>query len=267
MEDHYELPVDVEVVAVLPHAHYLAKEMQGWATRPDGTQQWLLYIKQWDFNWQGDYRYAQPVFLPKGSTLSMRFTYDNSTNNPRNPNHPPQPVAYGSQSKDEMGELWFQLLPRRREDLARLTADYERKMARNFRDSDEIALRKNPRDAKAHVGLGMILSGEGKLAEAEEHFRAALLAEPDYAEAHYHYGVLLRKQGRVADALAQFREDLRLNPKDFKAHGNLGQMFSQQGDWDAALAEFEQALRLNPDDELARDGRERALQAKRGPGK
>ena len=267
VEDHYELPVDVEVVAVLPHAHYLAKEMQGWATRPDGTQQWLLYIKQWDFNWQGDYRYAQPVFLPKGSTLSMRFTYDNSTNNPRNPNHPPQPVAYGSQSKDEMGELWFQLLPRRREDLARLTADYERKMARNFRDSDEIALRKNPRDAKAHVGLGMMLSGEGKLPEAEEHFRAALLAEPDYAEAHYHYGVLLRKQGRVADALAQFREDLRLNPKDFKAHGNLGQMFSQQGDWDAALAEFEQALRLNPDDALARDGRERALQAKRGPGK
>ena len=67
--------------------------------------------------------------------------------------------------------------------------------------------------------------------------------------------------------MAKFREDLRLNPKDFKAHGNLGQMFSQQGDWDAALAEFEQALRLNPDDALARDGRERALQAKRGPGK
>jgi hypothetical protein len=41
VEDSFVLPVDAQVLAVLPHAHYLAREMQGWATRPDGTKEWL----------------------------------------------------------------------------------------------------------------------------------------------------------------------------------------------------------------------------------
>src|SRR6185503_19927367 len=163
VQDSYVLPVDVQLLGVLPHAHYLAKEMKGWATLPDGTRREMLFIRQWDFNWQGDYRYARPVQLPKGTTLSMRFTYDNSTNNMRNPNHPPRPVAYGAQSTDEMAELWFQLLPRNSQDLAVLSRDYEAKLARNFLDSDLYTLRKNPNDAKAHTGLGMMLMNQNKL--------------------------------------------------------------------------------------------------------
>src|SRR5712671_6559836 len=60
VENSYVLPVDVDVLRVSPHAHYIAKEMQGYAILPDGTKRWLLLIKDWDFNWQGDYRYAQP---------------------------------------------------------------------------------------------------------------------------------------------------------------------------------------------------------------
>ena len=66
LEDSYTLPVDVDVTAIFPHAHYLAKQMHGWAERPDGTRQWLFRIADWDFNWQGDYRFAKPIFLPKG---------------------------------------------------------------------------------------------------------------------------------------------------------------------------------------------------------
>src|SRR5262249_11954758 len=112
VEDAYRLPVDVEVLGVLPHAHFLGKEMQATATLPDGTEQRLLRILRWDFNWQGDYRYAKPVFLPKGTILSMNFTYDNSAENPRNPSHPPQRVRYGLQSTDEMAECWLLALPR-----------------------------------------------------------------------------------------------------------------------------------------------------------
>ena len=111
VNDEFELPADSQVLAVLPHAHYLCKRMEGRAILPNGTQKWLLLITNWDFNWQGDYRYAAPITLPKGTRLVMHYTYDNSTNNFQNPNFPPKRVTYGPQSSDEMAELWFQLLP------------------------------------------------------------------------------------------------------------------------------------------------------------
>jgi hypothetical protein len=102
IENSYTLPVDIDVLAVLPHLHFLGKDVHAWAEFPDGRREELIYIKQWDFNWQGDYRYKKPVFLPKGSTVKMRYTYDNSNENPRNPNQPPRSVTYGLQSSDEM---------------------------------------------------------------------------------------------------------------------------------------------------------------------
>jgi len=264
VEDNFKLPVDVELLSVLPHAHYLAREMAGWATLPDGTRRWLVLIKHWDFNWQGAYRYAQPVSLPRGSTLSMRFSYDNSTNNARNPNHPPQPVSYGPQSKDEMAELWFQVMPRNREDRARLASDYQSKMARVFLDSDQMALRKDPNDAGARTDLGMAMLDQGNYQEAEAHFKAAIQAHADFPLAHYDYGLLLRRQGRLDEAQAQFREVLRLHPSDFKAHGNLGAIYLQQGNLDAAQTAFDSALRYNPEDALARAGLEQVVRAKSG---
>ncbi len=253
VEDRFELPTDVEVLAVLPHAHYLAKEMKGWATLPDGSKKWLLFIKQWDFNWQGDYRYAVPVFLPKGSVLSMRYTYDNSTQNPRNPNHPPKPVSYGPQSTDEMAELWFQLVPLNRADLPRLATAYETKFAVHFRESKEDALRKNPDDAKARVDLGVILLSQKKPDEAERQFRAAIEAQPAYARAHYFLGLVFRQTNRGLEARSEFETALQLDPTDGKSHGNLGFILAEQGDLDGAQSHFETALRLNPADALASD--------------
>jgi len=264
VEDNFKLPVDVELLSVLPHAHYLSREMAGWATLPDGTRRWLVLIKHWDFNWQGAYLYAQPVSLPRGSTLSMRFTYDNSTNNARNPNQPPQPVVYGPQSKDEMAELWFQLMPRNREDRARLASDYQSKMARVFLESDQMALRKDPNDAGSRTDLGMAMLDQGNYQEAEAHFKAAIQAHPDFPLAHYDYGLLLRLRGRLDEAQAQFREVLRLHPSDFKAHGNLGAIYLQQGNLDAAQTALESALRYNPEDALAKAGLEQVMRAKGG---
>jgi len=257
VEDNYVLPVDAQVLAVLPHAHYLAREMQGWVTRPDGTKEWLLFIKEWDLNWQGDYRFARPMEIPRGSKLSMRFTYDNSTNNVRNPNHPPKPVAYGPQTSDEMAELWLQLLPRNKKDRELLARDVHMKNTRLFIEADQLALRKNPNDAKAHDDLAMMLIVQGRLREAEQHFRLAIRSQPDFALAHYNYGVLLRQQNRLAEAQIEFETALRLDPKEYKAHGNLGVIFLQQGDLAAARSHFEEALRLNPDDALARAGLEK----------
>ncbi|MEO8427790.1 MAG: hypothetical protein ABI651_11835, partial [Verrucomicrobiota bacterium] len=156
LKDSYVLPADVQVLGVLPHTHYLGRELQSYAVLPDGTRQWLLRIKQWDFNWQGDYRYVKPVFLPKGATIQMEFTYDNSKNNIHNPHQPPQRVRYGLQSTDEMGELWLQILPGNTNDLALISRDYNERLFRDGIAYNEYLLRINPRDAAAQTELGRL---------------------------------------------------------------------------------------------------------------
>jgi mono/diheme cytochrome c family protein len=111
VRDHFTTPVDVEAVGIIPHAHYICKEMQGWAILPDGRKLWLIRIRNWNFNWQEQYRYATPVKLPADTDLQMEFTYDNSDANPRNPNHPARRVVWGPDTTDEMAGLHVQVVP------------------------------------------------------------------------------------------------------------------------------------------------------------
>src|SRR5579863_3547082 len=110
--DRFTLPLDADALAVYPHAHYLGHVLEGYATLPGGTRKQLILIRRWDPKWQAVYHYREPVFLPKGTELVMRWHYDNSAANPRNPHRPPQRVLSGNQSTDEMAHLSFQLLPR-----------------------------------------------------------------------------------------------------------------------------------------------------------
>jgi hypothetical protein len=114
--DELTLPADVSVLAVYPHAHYVGHEIQGTARLPDGTTKWLVHIVDWDLNWQAVYRLKAPLPLPKGTVLSMRWTYDNSRANARNPHDPPERVVAGDRAVDEMAHLWLQVLPKRPED-------------------------------------------------------------------------------------------------------------------------------------------------------
>jgi hypothetical protein len=111
VRDHFETPVDVEVVGIIPHAHYICTDMKGWAILPDGRKKWLIWIRDWNFNWQEQYRYAVPVKLPAETRFEMEFTYDNSEANPRNPNHPPKRVVWGPSTTDEMAGLHVQVVP------------------------------------------------------------------------------------------------------------------------------------------------------------
>ena len=107
-ESHYvvkgsiTVPQDAELWGITPHAHYLATDMKINARLPDGSVIPLIWIKDWDFNWQGQYRYKEPIKLPKGTKIELEYVYDNSENNPHNPSHPPVRVRFGEQTKDEM---------------------------------------------------------------------------------------------------------------------------------------------------------------------
>jgi hypothetical protein len=125
--DRYTVPVDLDVLAVQPHAHNLARRMEADATLPDGTIRPLIAINDWDFRWQDVYRFVAPVALPKGTTIAMRYTYDNSADNVRNPHRPPARVVWGQNTTDEMGDLWLQVAARPPEDHQVLAADVRRK--------------------------------------------------------------------------------------------------------------------------------------------
>ena len=116
IQDSLTLPVDVTAYGVSSHAHYVGKEMKATATLPDGTTKALLWIPDWDFNWQDRYNYKTPVSLPKGTRIDVEIAYDNSADNPRNPSHPAKRVQWGEQSFDEMGSVTVQIVAVHKED-------------------------------------------------------------------------------------------------------------------------------------------------------
>lgn len=264
VDNSFVLPVDVEVLQVSPHAHYLAKEMQGYALLPDGTRQWLLWIKNWDFNWQGDYRYAKPVFLPRGTKLVMHFTYDNSTNNIRNPNLPPRRVRSGPQTTDEMAQLCFQVLPRSAEERTRLSNESLKKLTLDAIAYNESLLKENPRDATAHAKIGQALLPLGRLREAADHLQESIRLNPRDDKPRYDLGLLFLLGNQLAEAEIQFRAVLELNPEDSQAHGSLGTIYLRQGNLDLAERHSQAALGLNPGDTIARANLNAILTAKRG---
>jgi hypothetical protein len=97
-----KLPAPVQLWAVAPHMHLLGRKMTVEATLPNESKSCLITIDDWDFNWQGMYRFREPISLPAGTKLAATSWFDNSANNPRNPNHPPLPVSWGEATTDEM---------------------------------------------------------------------------------------------------------------------------------------------------------------------
>ena len=254
--DDYTLPVDVDALAILPHAHYLGKKIAAWATLPNGQTKPLIRIDDWDFNWQSDYQYKTPVSLPAGTKLSTKFTFDNSTNNIRNPHHPPQRVRYGLESTDEMAELWLQVLPKHKEDFNTLRADYARKAQTRFFEGNLTNARNNPSDAAANAIVGQIYFLQERFAEAEKHLRAAVAADPNHAPGRYGLGVLFRHMNKLPEAQTELEAAARLDPQDPRPHSNLGFIALVNDDLDRARTHFQAALKLNPADRLAQAGTE-----------
>jgi len=120
VRQHFTVPIAIDAVGIIPHAHLICREMRGWAILPDGSKRWLLNIRDWNFNWQDQYRYRAPMRLPADTRIEMEFVYDNSGANPRNPHSPPQRVTWGPGTDDEMAGLHLQSIPVHMEELPEL---------------------------------------------------------------------------------------------------------------------------------------------------
>ena len=89
-------------ISVYPHMHLLGKEMKVKATYPDGKEEPLVWIKDWDFNWQGGYHFRKPLYFPEGTKVDLVAYFDNSSDNPNQPHDPPKTVGWGEKTTDEM---------------------------------------------------------------------------------------------------------------------------------------------------------------------
>ncbi len=234
--DTMELPVDVEVLAVYPHAHYIGKQLEGWAELPDGSTVPLIRIDRWDFKWQDSYRYVEPVALPRGTVVGMRWTFDNSPENPHQVNDPPRRVTAGNRSSDEMAHLQLQMRVRTPTDRAMLQEAHYAHM-----------LAKSPDNAPLLYAIGGTLRDQGRFAEAAERYEAAIAIQSEYVPARINLGAVLMALGRPDDAVAQLRAALQYDPLAAGAHYNLGLVFSARGELDDAARHYRDAIAAAPD--------------------
>ncbi len=279
--DEYRAPMDLNVLAVYPHAHYLAKMIEGYATLPDGSKKWLIRIPDWDLNWQGVFRYKSPVLIPKDSVVTMRIHYDNSASNVRNPNNPPKRVTGGTDAASEMGHLWLQVLPVAEGDhraelqesvSAQQLQKYPDDFTANFRMGDllltrnqaaeaipyfERAAESDPRSVLAATELGAALFAAKKLPESAEMLRHALTIDATYTDARFNLASVLASSGKFEEAVQEFGQVLAAQPDNLKARQHRaeaqvlwGDHAAKAGDDNKAIALYREAmpeLASNPD--------------------
>lgn len=271
--DEFRVPMDMNVLAIYPHAHYLAKLIEAYATLPDGTKKWLVRIPDWDLNWQGVFRYQNPVLLPKDSVVSMRIHYDNSSDNVRNPNSPPKRVVGGPDAASEMSHFWMQVLPvaegDHRAELQEAISvqqikKYPDDFTANFRMGDLLLTRNqpaeaipyfqraaesDPRSVLAATELGAALFTAKRLPESEAMLRHALELDASYTDARYNLGIVLASSGKFEEAAAEFTKVISAQPDNLKAREHraetavlMADQIAKSGDDDRAIALYREAL-------------------------
>lgn len=96
---------DISLISIMPHMHFIGRSYLAYAITLEGDKIPLIRIENWDFNWQTTYQFKNLIKLPAGSMIYVEAVYDNTSENPMNPNTPPKDIGYGWNSTDEMCNL------------------------------------------------------------------------------------------------------------------------------------------------------------------
>jgi hypothetical protein len=108
---HYVVPEDWSLMGVGPHMHLLGTSIMSYGVTPTDDTIPFVDIPEWDFHWQGLYSFPKILKIPENTVLYSSAHYDNTSNNPENPNDPPQLVALGESTTDEMMLVYFVFTP------------------------------------------------------------------------------------------------------------------------------------------------------------
>ncbi len=244
--DRFTLPVPVELHALVPHAHFLGRSVRVGATLPGASSRTLVEIRDWDFSWQDEYRFERPLELPSGTTLDVRWIYDNSSDNPRNPSHPPARVRFGPRSLEEMCDVWIQVIPSGRADFEALQREYLKKDLALLRAGFELRLQIAPEDPEARLHLGLALLQQGDLAAARREIERSVATAPEHVRARMKLGALLVHDHDTAGARKQFERVVELEPDQAAAMVELGRLSLASGDRALALDWYARAVAARP---------------------
>ena len=107
-------------------------------------------------------------------------------------------------------------------------------------------LAKNPDCWMAHNNLGLLLSNQGRIEEAMEHYHKAIQINPNYSEALNNLGVALAAKGRFDEAIENYRKAIQINPNYSDALNNLGIALAAKGRFDEAIENYHKAIQINP---------------------
>lgn len=267
IRDSYELPHDVDVLSVLPHCHFICKDIKAWANLPDGSQQSLARIEKWDFYRQNEYRFQRPLSLPRGTKLSIEFSYDNSAGNERNPNNPPIDIEFGPLSSNEMADLWIQVMPRNQlesESLRRFSADHLRE---RIIERQERIVELDPENTVLLESLAIALTDVGRHSEALNHWRRYVQLAPKDPLGHLNLGTALGFSNQGTAAESHLKIATQLDPDFAPSYLRLGRAQFYLGRFDDALLSFRAALTLNPDEPIALNSAAYLLASHPDPGK
>jgi hypothetical protein len=102
----WEVPADIRVLSLMPHMHWRGKAYTYRVLYPDGTEQTILSVPRFDFSWQTEYYFREPLRLPKGAQILCDAHWDNSRFNANNPD-PTRRVRFGYQVHQEMMDGWI----------------------------------------------------------------------------------------------------------------------------------------------------------------
>lgn len=263
VEADYKLPVDVRVLSVVPHAHYTGKQVSCYATLPDGSRRALIEIADWDFNWQDEYRFVEPVYLPRGTVVSARFVFDNSADNDRNPVRPVQRVVFGARSTDEMANVHLKVLTASPRDLLVLRQyDQQHEAQLTLKDCEKM-LAATPDDPRRKLVLASRYLQAGRVNEAVALIEQVLRDDPKAIHALTMMAGLLRMQNRFAESASYMQRAIEIDPTDPYQLAGLGETYTMLEQYDKAVAACTKALKIYPDLQLGHYYLASAL-AKRG---
>jgi tetratricopeptide (TPR) repeat protein len=244
--DSFTTPVATTVVAIQPHAHYRARDVEVTAVLPDGSIHKLLHIADWDFDWQDQYRLATPLRVPAGTTFKSVISFDNSAQNPRNPTQPPQDVQWGWRSFDEMADVWLQTISDNENDRQVLTVAARKKATTEDAIGAELLIAREPEHFNLRNDAAQIYLELQQPAKALEHFEAAERIRPQLAPSAYNVGLTLELLGRSDEAAASYRRAISLDGAYAPAQLRLGAIDYRAGDLERAIEEYQEALRVAP---------------------
>lgn len=227
---------DAEIQTLNAHMHWRGKTFRFDILLPNGERETLLDIPRYDFDWQLLYNLAQPRRVPRGTRLYCHATFDNSPDNPRNPD-PDRIVSYGHQSWEEMcaGTLQVVHIKDPHEDPTDVLAGYlDVKTVPADKRSRYYFQRANYRKLK------------NDLAGAVADLDLAVVADPENVEALIARGVAYRELRNGDGALDSFRKALAIDPRNAKAHYELGLTYIAGNLPLPAIEELTRAIESDP---------------------